>query len=217
MAERDIKFALKEFNPLIKMLFESKDEKVERLEKNIKELEKKIDYNMRRVNETLDTLNQIILHLESENRKLRDEKGFLLERQKKMLRRVPVPDLSREINDRFVKPATNVIKENADLVSLVAKEGFVEIKEPDPKREYRKNPAKILKDHVTKGEKFDDGKSIDSLFEIISKDGRIRSDEAAWQMNVHDVQIQEWAKILEENELIEIKKLPMGKIELVKL
>ena len=56
------------------MIFESKDTKIERLEKNLQELEKKMDYNMRRVNETLDTLNQIIIHLESENKKLRDRR-----------------------------------------------------------------------------------------------------------------------------------------------
>lgn len=199
------------------MFFESKDEKLERLEKEVADLGKKMDNDLRRVNETLDTLSQVIIHLEAENKKLRDEKSFLLERQKKMLKRVPVPDLSREINDRFVKPTSNVIRENADLVRLVAKEGFVEIKEPEKRREYRKNPAKLIKDHVISGEKFDDGKSIDSLFEMVSSSGRVRSDEAAAKMNVHDIQIQEWAKILEENELIEIRKLPLGKIELVKL
>ncbi len=200
------------------MLFESKDEKVEKLEKKIQDLDRKMDYNIKRMNESLDTLNQIIIHLEADNKKLRDEKGFLLERNKKLLRRVPVPDLSTEISNRFVSPAKNTIKENIELVKMVTKEGFVEIKDPEEqKREYRKNPAKVLKDHIINGEKFNDGKSVDSLFEIISKDGSLRSDEAARQMNVHDIQIQEWAKILEENEMIEIKKLPFGKIELVKL
>jgi hypothetical protein len=135
-----------------------------------------------------------------------------------MLKRVPVPDLSNEISEKLVKPATNVIKENAEFVKLITKEGFVEIREPEEKKkEFKKNPAKVLKDHIINGEKTDNGKSVDSLFELISSKGKIRSDEAAWQMNVHDLQVQEWAKILEENEMIEIKKLPLGRMELVKI
>jgi hypothetical protein len=184
------------------------------MERKIADLEKKLDYNIGRMNESIATLNEIILHMESENKRLRDEKSFLIERHKKMLKRVNVPDLSYEIKERLVKPAADTVKENMNIVRLVAKEGFVEIKDPAaPPMNIRKNPAKELKNYVIGGEKKDSGKSIDNLYEIVSN-GPVRSDEAARRMNVHEVQIAEWAKILEENDLITIKKGPFGKLEL---
>ena len=117
------------------MLFGTKDDKIESLEKKIRDMEKKLEAGMKNVDDTVSTLNQIILKLQVENTRLRGERDFLVERHKKMLKRVPVPDLAGEINERFVKPAAIRIKENADFVGLLAKEGFVDTK---PKNEKKK-------------------------------------------------------------------------------
>jgi hypothetical protein len=196
------------------MVFETKDEKIDRVEKKVAELERKLDYNIGRMNESITMLNEIILHMEAENKKLRNEKSFLIERHKKMLKRVPVPDLSYEINERFVKPAKNTVRENMNVVRLAAREGFVEIRDPVASQPRLKNPARELKEHIISGEKKDSGKSIDTLYELIAG-GSVRSDEAARKMNVHEVQVEEWARILEENDLITIKKGPFGKLELI--
>src|SRR3989339_1417298 len=117
------------------MLFGTKDDKIESLEKKIRDMEKKLEAGMKNVDDTVSTLNQIILKLQVENTRLRGERDFLVERHKKMLKRVPVPDLAGEINEKLVKPAAGKIRENAEFVQLLAKEGFVELKDQGPKRQ----------------------------------------------------------------------------------
>ena len=201
------------------MIFDTKDEKIERLEKKIYDVEKKLDSSMKNVDSTISTLNKIILKLQVENMRLRSERDFLVERHKKMLKRVPVPDLAHEINEKLVKPAASKIKENAEFVELVAKEGFVEIKQKKhiEKKDTKINVAEELKKHIDDAPKPNHGKTIDGLFELVSKSGNIRADEAARKLNVHEVQIEEWGKILEDHELVTIKKNHFGKIELVKV
>ena len=200
------------------MLFDTKDDKITKLDKKVYDMEKRMEQNFHRMNETIRTLNEVIIRLQTENIRLRGERDFLVERHKKMLKRVPVPDLAGEIRERLVKPAAGKIRENADFVQLLAKEGFVEIEELKPveKREYRKDPAKELKDHI-EGPQVSQGKSIERLFELVSTAGRIRVDEAARKLNVHEVQIEEWGKILEDHDLVIMKKSPTGKLELAKV
>jgi len=185
------------------------------------EMEKRIEFNVNKMNQTVVTLREIILRLQRDNTQLRSERDFLIERHKKMLKRVPVPDLAVEINERLVKPTIDRIKENVDFVQLVAKEGFVEIR-PERRKKPReeKDPsvsAKALKEHIEDDPKPSYGKSIDIFFELVSKNGRMRADEAARKLNVHHIQIEEWAKILESHDLVSIKKGPMGKMEIIKL
>lgn len=204
------------------MIFDTKDDKIEKLEKKILDMEKKLENNMKNIDDTISTLNKIILKLQVENTRLRSEKDFLVERHKKMLKRVPVPDLASEIHERLVKPAANAIAENVEFVELVAKEGFVEIrpKKEDSKRhkkEEKKNMANELKKVIDEAPKTNYGKTIDGLFELVSQNGQMRADEAARKLNVHEVQIEEWAKILEDHELVTIKKNSFGKFELIKV
>ncbi len=203
------------------MLFETKDEKIENLERRIYNMEKKLESNMRNIDDTVSTLNKIILKLQVENTRLRSERDFLVERHKKMLKRVPVPDLAAEINERLVKPAVDKIRENAEFVGLVAKEDFVEVHPRTEKKEVvherRKNVAKELKKHIEETPKPNHGKTIDGLFELVSKSGCLRADEAARKLNVHEVQIEEWGRILEDHDLVTLKKNHFGKIELVKV
>lgn len=200
------------------MLFETKNEKIEKLDKKVYDIEKRMEQNFGRMNETIRTLNEIILKLQTENTRLRSEKDFLIERHKKMLKRIPVPDLAGEIRERLVKPAAGMIKENSDFIQLLAKEGFVELKEPAaPKKQIHKDPAKELKDHIIDNPFPSHGKSIDKLFELISEAGHIRTDEAARKLKVHELQIEEWGKILEDHDLVTLKKSSAGKMELVKI
>lgn len=176
-----------------------------------------MDDSLRKMNDTIKSLNDIILRLQRENVQLRSERDFLVERHKKMLKRVPVPDLAGEINEKLVKPAAGKIKEEAEFVQLLAKEGFVELKEPKKPALSETDPIKELKETIIDVSKKNYGKTIDALFELVSKSGKLRSNEAARKLGVHEVQIEEWAKILEEHELVAVKKTPLGKIELSKI
>src|SRR3989344_6038761 len=175
------------------MIFFTKDEKVERLERKMNEMGKRMEFNVNKMNQTVVTLREIILRLQRDNTQLRSERDFLIERHK--------------------KPTIDRIKENVDFVQLVAKEGFVEIR-PERRKKPReeKDPsvsAKDLKDHIADDPKPSFGKSLDAFFELVSKNGRMRADEAARKLNVHHIQIEEWAKILESHDLVSIKKGPM--------
>ena len=198
------------------MLFDTKDEKVAKLERRIQDMEKKMDHNIGRMNDTLGALREIIIKLQTENTQLRSERDFLRERHKKMLKRVPVPDLAGEIHDKLVKPAAGKIRENADFVQMLVKEGFVELKEPIKKEIKREaDPIKDLKETINNPAPRK-GKTMDSLLELVSATGRIRADEAARKLGVHEVQIEEWSKILEDHDLVTIKK-SLGKTELHKI
>lgn len=203
------------------MIFSTKDEKVEHLERKINEMERRMEFNINKMNQTVVTLREIILRLQRDNTQLRSERDFLIERHKKMLKRVPVPDLALEINEKLVKPTANKIRENVDFVQLVAKDGFMEIRpERRKKPQEEKDPsvsAKDLKEHIEDDPKPSYGKSIDNFFELVSKNGKVRADEAARKLNVHHIQIEEWAKILESHDLVSIKKNPMGKMEIIKV
>lgn len=199
------------------MIFDSRDDKIKKLERDIQSMERRMEDSLRKMDETIKSLNDIILRLQRENVQLRSERDFLVERHKKLLRRVPVPDLAGEINERLVKPGASKIKENVEFVQLLAKEGFVELKEKKPKKVVKKDPIEELKESIIDVSSKNYGKTIDSLYEIISKSGKIRADEAARRLNVHEVQIEEWAKILEEHELVTVRKTHLGKFELHKI
>ena len=199
------------------MIFDTKDGRIKRLEKDMHDMDRRMENSLQKMNETIKTLNEIILRLQRENVQLRSERDFLVERHKKMLRRVPVPDLAMEINEKFVKPTAGKIKENAEFVQLLAKEGFVEIKETKPSKAKGKDPVQELKETIIDVSSRNYGKSIDSLFEIVSKAGRIRADEAARKLNVHEVQIEEWEKILEDHEMVITRKTSFGKTEIAKI
>ncbi|MBI4174157.1 MAG: hypothetical protein HY517_00805 [Candidatus Aenigmarchaeota archaeon] len=198
------------------MIFDTKDDRMRKLERDIRIMEKRMDDSLQRMNGTIKSLNDIILRLQRENVQLRSERDFLVERHKKMLKRVPVPDLAGEINEKLVKPASSKIMENVDFVQSLAKEGFVELKEKKRQKK-EKDPIEELKETIIDVSSKNYGKSIDNLYEIVSKTGKIRADEAARKLNVHEVQVEEWAKLLEEHELVDIKKTPLGKMEIVKI
>lgn len=58
--------------------------------------------------------------------------------------------------------------------------------------------------------------SLDTLLDLIIKKGRIQLKDAAKVFSVTRAQIEEWAKILEEHDLIEIHYPPLGEPELRK-
>ena len=198
------------------MFLDSKDDKMKRLERDVHQMEKRMEDSLQKMNGAIKSLNDIILRLQHENVQLRSERDFLVERHKKMLKRVPVPDLANEINEKFVKPSAGRIRENVDFVQSLAKEGFVELKEIKQKKP-EKDPIDELKETIIDVSSKNYGKSIDNLYEIVSKAGKMRADEAARKLNVHEVQVEEWAKLLEEHELVSIKKTPLGKMEIVKI
>lgn len=93
------------------------------------------------------------------------------------------------------------------------------------KMELKKIPAPSLREDIKKTLVDETGKKVkenfdllravaseglveprmDELFEIVFMNGKIKSSDAARQMNVHERQVEEWAKLLEARSLIEVQ------------
>jgi len=104
---------------------------------------------------------------------------------------IKVVDGKKKSLKHIIKPikerVKNEIKENKEIIKEIISEPKKSVKTP-----------------------------IDELFELVLKKGKIRISEAARIFGVHELQIEEWAKILEEHGLIEIHYPAVGKPELRK-
>lgn len=100
------------------MLF-SNDEKIERLEKRIDKLEKLVDRRFRQVEESFKLFRDVIVKLQSEKESLRKERDSVIEKQKELLKKIPV---SESLRERIAGPVRNEIRENARLIRKMAEE-----------------------------------------------------------------------------------------------
>ncbi len=101
----------------------TKDQKLEKLEKKLRELEHKIDKNFLRTNESFDTFRKVIIHLQRENAELKRDRDFLLEKYKDVLRKIELPD-------SLIQPVKQTINENAGFLKDIIVEGL----EPSTKK-----------------------------------------------------------------------------------
>lgn len=155
-------------------MFATKDEEIRRLEKRLENMEKRVNRNFLRVNDSLQTVTDVITRMQQENKELKKDRDFLVEKHKEIMRSMETESrLIKEMKERFVAPARNELKEDIDLLKQAVKEGFRHSKK-------------------------------DELFDMVMKDGKVRIREAARRFSVHEAQIETWAKDLEKAGLIEV-------------
>ncbi|MBI2971318.1 MAG: hypothetical protein HYY37_02785 [Candidatus Aenigmarchaeota archaeon] len=175
------------------------DEKLKKLEDDLKELERRIEGEIsdtrRRVKDDMQqleasfrTFRDVMKKIYEEKKELEKDRDFLLEKHKELLRKLPL-QVAAGVQEKLVAPVQQAIQEQADFITVAAKGGDEAQKETTP---------------------------IDELFAYVAKNGKVRVNEAAKKFNVHEVRIEEWAKILEEHGLIEVHYPPFGKAELRK-
>lgn len=98
-------------------MFSSKDEQVKRLEKRVDSLEKRMNRNFMRLNDSLQTVTDVITKMQQENKELKKDRDFLLERHREIMRSVETESrLVKELKDRFIEPARKELQEDIELV-----------------------------------------------------------------------------------------------------
>jgi hypothetical protein len=158
------------------------------LDEKIKKLESENEKKSGDLAESLRILKDIIIELRKENEELRTERQFFLSKIKTGIR-----EDEKQIQNTYFQEEEQVVAKDA------------------PKAEVKKeNPA----DESNLSERPNERKietSLDALLSIIIKKGAIKISDAAKQLHVKENQIEEWAHILEEHDMIEIHYPTMGK------
>lgn len=162
-------------------MFETKDEKIRNLEKRIEAMERRINRNFMRVNDSLQTVTDVITRLEKENGELKKDRDFLVEKHRELL--------------RSVESESRLVKEMKEKIIGPAREGI-------------RQDIELLKDVVKDGIARN---RRDELFDMVMKSGSIKIREAARKLNVHDLQIETWARDLEKAGLLDIRDSELRK------
>ena len=100
------------------MLF-PKDEKIEKMGKRLDKLEKVVDRKFNQIESSFKLFRDIIIKLQSEKEELEKDRDFLIEKQKEVIRRIPIHASGLQ---GLVEPVKNGIKENTELIRKIAKE-----------------------------------------------------------------------------------------------
>ncbi len=183
------------------------------LDDEVNELKQRTREQVREIGESFRTLKDVMKKIDSEKNELEKDRNFLIEKHKDLLRQLPVDRsrLKRDIREKLLMPLHRQVKENAELIRDAAMEGIQTEKNPDG--EATDDYLKSIKTAVV----GDETKTpIDELFEMVVKQSPVRISDAARKFGVTDVQIEEWAKILEGHGLVEMHYPPIGKPELRK-
>jgi len=149
-------------------------------EKRIKQLENEINNRLDYIEQSFQTFKEIIKKMQKENEELKRDRKIILEQQKALIKKI---NLSKNKLAKDIKTFLNP-----------------EI-ESEPVKPIEKLKEKFL-DNISLIKTISSNKSIENLYEMIMKKGSVKISDAAHKMNVHRIQIEEWAKTLEENNLI---------------
>lgn len=149
-----------------------------------KELESKIS-NAKDTGELLAVFKEIIAELRKENEELRRDRQFFLGHMK----------------DIILTESASRAEEGASE----EEEGYFQ----EVKPEKEKKPEKMESAERQSGRRIET--SLDSLLDMIMKKGSVKVSDAARQLKVREKQIEEWAHVLEEHDIIEIHYPTMGK------
>lgn len=107
------------------MMFSSRNEEIRRLEKKIENLEKRTGRNFVRLNDSLNTVTDVIIRLEKENSELKKDRDFLLEKQKELLRSVETENrLIKEMREKFIEPAREGLRQDIELVKQAISDDY---------------------------------------------------------------------------------------------
>lgn len=205
-------------------MFERKDDRIKALEKRIEEMEKHVDEEVnglkkrtkaqvKDIGDSLKVLQGVMSKMQDERDKMKKDRNFLLEKQKELIRQIPIDrtKLKRSIREKLLLPLHHKVKEHAELIKkAVEVEDVVNKKRTEePKEDYIKNIKSAIVSEETRT-------PIDQLFELVMNSGTVKMADAARKFAVSEEQLEEWAKILEEHGMIEIHYPPIGKPELRK-
>jgi len=151
------------------------------VENRLEKMEKRIN----QLDQSFIIFKDIILKMQKENIAFKKEKDNLVEKYKDLVKQLQPEKnrLAKDVHKKLVSSMKNKVEENADFFREFAKEGL----QKEEKVENAETP-------------------IDDLFVVVMKNGKIKLNKVAKMLNAHELQVEEWAKILEDHGLIEIYK-----------
>ena len=220
---------------------DEKDKKDEiiKLKKRLDDLDKKIDSKFNELHKTFLETRHSMLKMRDERKKLLKEKTQI---ESDLLILIDKMDINTEerknIGSHAVEKMRGELKEDVELIKKMVHEDInapykttdettnestnedtvlIHKKQKDVKSaeetrndiEFMQNIAKAAKEDMV-------STPLDKLYEYVSSHSKVRINEAARQFEVSEEQIEDWARILETRNLIEIYYPAFGKPELRK-
>ena len=187
--------------------------------------------NMNEIENKITNLNKKIEEKNSSTKQLKNEFSEI----EKKIEKIPSNDeLKKELNeiDKSFDTLKNAIndlekekeklrkeKEAIEKDNKFLLEKFKELVRelPIDKNKLEKEIKEKLVNIPEENTKEKQEPQIDKLFEMVMEKGELKVNEAAEKFNVHEIRIEEWAKVLKKRGLIEIKYPFMKKPVLKKL
>ncbi|MDI6722794.1 MAG: hypothetical protein QMD97_04505 [Candidatus Aenigmarchaeota archaeon] len=111
-------------------MFETKDEKLSKLEKKVLLLDKKADRKFERIEENFEFFRALVIEMQNDNRQLRKDRDYLLKSYKGLLDRLYDSALSEDLRS-VVEPMRNSLIENFNLIKEA---GRIEVQEKKRKK-----------------------------------------------------------------------------------
>jgi len=168
---------------------------------DIQRLEDKYDDQIKSIYDSISTYddiikgNKIVLGVTGKNVSKGVKEKILIPVRKEFDESIDLVKKLTEKEDDFdeeeeeeIKEAKKLLEKREDIEDKIEIEN---IEMPKPVKKERKRPT------------------IDDVFELVAKKGEINFRKAAIELNVHEIQVEEWAKTLKNHGLIEIDKSGM--------
>lgn len=171
---------------------ETDESYVKDLERRINELEKYAGKNIEAMNKFASSVNTALNNIAKENSELKKENNALktrpAESRQDGISDVEEQDLpEEEILDEAVEE---------ELADKTVKEKSV--KKAKKKSDDRETSKKVET-------------PMDVLYDLVNKKGRVRVDDVAKSLKATSKQVEEWARILEKHDLVELQYSAVGK------
>lgn len=163
------------------------DKNAKGLEARLEQFEKNNMKNTEVTNKSVASVKELILQLKKDVDDIKKENRVFHGRRKKHKKEEPDSDIA-ELEEQSTTDMTNSQKEE-------------KIKEIED--------SEIIETSYSSGKKIET--SLDTLYDLISKKGAIRMMDAAKVMHASASQVEEWARMLEEHNLVEIHYPAVGK------
>lgn len=169
-------------------LLQSDDERLKDLERKIARLEKDVNRKMQQMEESFSVLRNALAKMKRENIELKSDRDFLLERYKELLKKIPVDTarLAAEVKEKLVKPVKQSFEESVVLLERTATEGIITDEERVENLSNRYSAP------------------LDELFHLVLEKKRIKIRDAAKKFRVHEARIEQWGKLLQNYDLLEV-------------
>jgi len=164
------------------------DERLRELERKIVRLERDVNRKFLMMEESFSVLRNVLAKMQRENIELKNDRDFLLERYKDLLKKIPV-DTSRlvaEVKEKLVKPAKKSFDDNVILLEKIATEGIITDEERIENLSNRYSAP------------------LDELFHLVMEKKRIKIRDAAKRFKVHEARIEQWGKLLQNYDILEV-------------